>query len=161
MAISHPEYDLLFPAPFACLGIQCDAQGVQGVDFLPQDFAPLDSSPRNAALAQHIEQALQHYFATRHLPPVPLIIRGSTFQLKVWAALQAIPYGSTRTYGQVAQELGTSPRAVGNACRDNLLSLWIPCHRVVAAHGLGGFMGGERAVGYKRWLLAFEQGGNA
>lgn len=83
---------------------------------------------------------------------------GTPFQQRVWAAIAAIPPGQTRTYGALAQDLRSSPRAVGNACRANPVPLLVPCHRVVAVRGLGGFAGAQgghlRAI--KRWLLAHE-----
>jgi methylated-DNA-[protein]-cysteine S-methyltransferase len=76
----------------------------------------------------------------------------------VWRAIGAIRPGVTRTYGQIAVELGSAPRAVGQACGDNPLPLLIPCHRVVAADGPGGFA--HSAAGFhqtvKQWLLAHE-----
>ena len=89
---------------------------------------------------------------------VPLDVRGSAFQRRVWRALQQIPAGQTRTYGQLAAQLKSSPRAVGNACRQNPVPLLVPCHRVVAATGLGGFGGETRGkrLAMKRWLLEHE-----
>ena len=83
---------------------------------------------------------------------------GTVFQQRVWKALLAIPPGETRTYGELARELGSSPRAVGGACRRNPIPLLIPCHRVVAANGDGGFAGHTRGrwMDIKRWLLAHE-----
>jgi len=83
---------------------------------------------------------------------------GTEFQRRVWALIAAIPPGYTRTYGALAQSLQSSARAVGNACRANPVPLRIPCHRVVAARGLGGFAGDcdGRLVQIKRWLLAHE-----
>lgn len=82
-------------------------------------------------------------------------VRGSAFQEAVWAALDAIPYGETRTYADVARAIGHpgAARAVGAACGANPLPLVRPCHRVVAASGLGGFAGG---IAQKRALLALE-----
>ncbi|MCD6339564.1 MAG: MGMT family protein [Verrucomicrobia bacterium] len=82
--------------------------------------------------------------------------RREGFESRVWEALRTIPRGRTKTYGQVAAELGSprSARAVGAACRANPLPLWIPCHRVVAADGgLGGYRPG---LAWKRLLLARE-----
>jgi len=87
---------------------------------------------------------------------LPLDIRASAFQRRVWEALQAIPYGETRTYGQVAAAIGSpgAARAVGRACATNPVAIVVPCHRVVASGGqLGGYASG---VERKRWLLDHE-----
>ncbi len=86
----------------------------------------------------------------------PLIQRGSPFQHRVWRALCGIPFATTRTYGEIARELGNPhlARAVGQACNRNPLPLIIPCHRVVSSTGLGGFAGGGKV---KKTLLDYEQ----
>jgi methylated-DNA-[protein]-cysteine S-methyltransferase len=89
---------------------------------------------------------------------LPLDEHGSAFQLAVWAALRQIPYGSTRTYGQIASDVGADPRvasrAVGLANGSNPLAIVTPCHRVIGADGdLTGYAGGLHA---KRWLLDHE-----
>ena len=87
-----------------------------------------------------------------------LLVEGTPFQKAVWAALLRIPQGETRSYQALAKQLKTSPRAVGNACRANPLALIVPCHRVLAKSGLGGFCG-KKAGKYlkiKTWLLAHE-----
>ncbi len=106
-----------------------------------------------------VRQALADYFRDGtlglDLPVAPL---GTDFQRRVWAALRAIPPGTTRTYGDLARELDTSPRAIGGACRANPCLIAVPCHRVVARDGLGGFAGergGER-LAVKCWLLRHE-----
>jgi methylated-DNA-[protein]-cysteine S-methyltransferase len=76
---------------------------------------------------------------------VPLDLRGTPFQIKVWNEIAAITYGNARTYKELAAKCGTSQgyRAIGNACRHNPLPIVIPCHRVVGQnHDLGGFSGG-------------------
>ena len=65
---------------------------------------------------------------------------GTPFQLRVWSALRTIPPGQPTTYGALAKQLGSAARAVGQACGSNPLPILMPCHRVVAANGLGGFM---------------------
>ena len=115
-------------------------------------------SPRNA-LAERAAHQLERY---RDDPDatfdLPLLIEGTAFQRGVWEAMRAIPHGRTRTYGELARELGGEARAVGQACGDNRLPIVIPCHRVVAADGIGGFA--HATDGYlieaKRWLLLHE-----
>lgn len=70
---------------------------------------------------------------------LPLRPEGGTFQQAVNEAMQAIPYGETREYGELAEKLGSMPQPIGNACGTNSIAIIIPCHRVVAATGLGGF----------------------
>jgi len=124
-------------------------------------YLPLSSPgvhPRNALA----EKALKQLECYREDPDatfdLPLLIEGSPFQKSVWGAMCAIPRGRTRTYGDLARELGAEARAVGQACGDNRLPIVIPCHRVVAANGIGGFS--HATEGYlievKRWLLAHE-----
>lgn len=90
---------------------------------------------------------------------VPLAPKGTPFQQKIWTALRQIPCGETRTYGELAAQLGTSARAVGNACRANPIALIIPCHRVVAKTGLGGYAGtiSGRNMIIKSTLLEMEK----
>jgi methylated-DNA-[protein]-cysteine S-methyltransferase len=79
---------------------------------------------------------------------------GTPFQRRVWAALRRIPFGQTRSYGEIARELGSSPRAVGRANATNPVCLMVPCHRVIGSDGaLTGFAFGENR---KRRLLGFE-----
>ncbi|MBI2318943.1 MAG: MGMT family protein, partial [Betaproteobacteria bacterium] len=80
------------------------------------------------------------------------------FQRRVWSAIAAIAPGRTRSYGDIARELGSSARAVGQACGENSFPLVIPCHRVVSAAGIGGFAhsGGGYLLEAKRWLLGHE-----
>jgi O-6-methylguanine DNA methyltransferase len=90
-------------------------------------------------------------------PPVPLLLRGSAFQRRVWAALQAIPPGTTRTYRELAVSLGmpTAARAVARGCATNALSVLIPCHRIIRSDGqLGGYRWGLQR---KRFLLERER----
>ncbi len=90
------------------------------------------------------------------LPPTRL--SGTDFQLRVWRLLRQIPRGQIRTYGEIARELASSARAIGGACRANPVLILVPCHRVVSAHGLGGFAGqaNGRWTDLKKRLLAAE-----
>jgi methylated-DNA-[protein]-cysteine S-methyltransferase len=104
-------------------------------------------------------QQLHDYFAgTLQVFALPLDLSGSPFQLAVWEALTRIPYGETRSYGQVAADVGADPatasRAVGLANGANPVAIVVPCHRVIGANGdLVGYAGGLHA---KRWLLDHE-----
>ena len=79
--------------------------------------------------------------------------------MRVWEQIRKIPYGETRTYGEIAADIKSGPRAVGGACGANRLLLIVPCHRVVGATGLGGFMrdADGSLVRRKQWLLGHEQ----
>jgi methylated-DNA-[protein]-cysteine S-methyltransferase len=114
-------------------------------------------------IAQHpsfkqITQEILAYLQQPHQAfSLPAQLSGSAFQQKVWLAIYAIPLGQTRTYSELAAQLQSGPRAVANACGANRLPLLIPCHRVVAKNGLGGFMRGDKnGLSIKRWLLAHE-----
>lgn len=86
---------------------------------------------------------------------LPLAPAGTAFQQSVWREMLAIPYGDLRRYGDLAAALESAPRAVGGACGRNPIPIIIPCHRVVAAHGLGGFSGSGQ-LETKRFLIALE-----
>ena len=97
------------------------------------------------------------YFAGRRRSfDLPVTLRGTAHDRAVWQAMQDIPSGETRTYGQIAGIVGTSPRAVGNACGRNLLPIIVPCHRVVGANGAPGGYSGPGGVDGKRFLLGLE-----
>lgn len=106
------------------------------------------------------ERQLQEYFAgSRRAFDLPLDMRGTTFQKDVWEALLAIPYGETRSYGQLAKQLGrpSASRAVGAANGRNPISIVVPCHRVIGSSGkLTGFAGG---LDVKAQLLDMEKKG--
>ncbi|MGB8931453.1 MAG: methylated-DNA--[protein]-cysteine S-methyltransferase, partial [Anaeromyxobacteraceae bacterium] len=115
--------------------------------------------PRSAAEDAHLEaarRALREYFAGKP-PRLPALdLRGSEFQRAVWSALLEIPWGETRSYGEIAARIGRpgAARAVGGANHENPIAILVPCHRVVAVRGaLGGYAGG---LDRKRWLLAHE-----
>jgi O-6-methylguanine DNA methyltransferase len=111
-------------------------------------------APNQAA----VKQVIEYLEGKRKTFELPLDLRGTPFQLEVWDALRRIPYGETRSYADVARELGrdTATRAVGTANGANPISLVVPCHRVINSDGrLGGYAGGLEV---KARLLAMEQG---
>lgn len=93
-------------------------------------------------IAKSVAQQLADYFQSANFSfMLPTLIQGTDFQKRVWDLLKVIPVGEVWTYGEMAKKLKTSARAVGNACRHNPIPIIVPCHRVVAASGLGGFAG--------------------
>lgn len=153
---SAPPYACIWHSPVGPLGLHLERRELRGIDFLPPETP--EQPPANPQTEAALD-ALKAYFNTPETPcAIPLRPAGTAFQQRVWAALRRIPWGETRTYGGVAAELGTSARALGNACRANPLPILIPCHRVVSAHGAGGYAGatGGKKLETKRWLLAHE-----
>jgi methylated-DNA-[protein]-cysteine S-methyltransferase len=145
----------LIDTPLGPIGLRWEGETLTGVDLEPDlaDTGTGDAPPKAVA------GQLARYFADGHGGfDLALAPRGTKFQQRVWALMRAIPAGQTRTYGSIARELGSAPRAVGQACRANPLPIVVPCHRVVAAHGLGGFAGDTsgRRLAVKRWLLRHE-----
>jgi methylated-DNA-[protein]-cysteine S-methyltransferase len=115
--------------------------------------------PTKNTLAHLACVQLMHYLDNpRYQFDLPIRLAGSKHQLDVWQAMRAIAPGTTRTYGGIADDIGSNARAVGTACGKNPVPIVVPCHRIVAASGLGGFMGGKRddPLSIKRWLLTHE-----
>jgi methylated-DNA-[protein]-cysteine S-methyltransferase len=148
------NYQAVIVSPIGRLGIKVSETHLIGIDFLAAHHA---MHPPTRQLAQQVTQELQVYFRTVFFNfTVPYVIVGTRFQKQVWQALVQIPIGKTVTYGELANRLGTSPRAVGNACRANPLPIIIPCHRVVGQKNLGGYYGMGETVQPKVWLLEHE-----
>ncbi len=150
------DYQAKLPTPFALLGIRTEGGMLAEITFLPKSggaFAPRDRlAARACALIECYLEDSGFCF------DLPIASRGTPFQRRVWRKIAAIGPGRTRSYGEIARELGSSPRAVGQACGANPVPLVVPCHRVLAAGGLGGFahhQGGFH-LSVKRWLLAHE-----
>jgi methylated-DNA-[protein]-cysteine S-methyltransferase len=107
-------------------------------------------------LLEEAARQLAAYFAGRlDRFDLPLRPQGSPHEARVWAQMQQIPYGETRSYKDLATAIGSAPRAVGRACGKNPIPIVIPCHRVLAKSGLGGYSG-EGGLATKRHLLALE-----
>jgi methylated-DNA-[protein]-cysteine S-methyltransferase len=108
-------------------------------------------------LLREARRQLAAYFAGKlRMFDLPLALHGSPFQQSVWRAMQRIPYGTTRSYGELAHETDSAPRAVGGACGRNPIAIIVPCHRVLAAgQRIGGYSGGK-GIATKRRLLELE-----
>ncbi|MEO8847828.1 MAG: methylated-DNA--[protein]-cysteine S-methyltransferase, partial [Casimicrobiaceae bacterium] len=131
---------------------------ITGVDYLAATHAlRAPASP----MAENAISDIERYLADPQYPfAVALKPRGTPFQQRAWQAILDIPCGESRTYGELAQKLVSSPRAVGQACGSNPIALIIPCHRVTGSRGdLGGFMHSTASdpLRIKRWLLAHER----
>lgn len=151
------QYVAILDAPFARIGVRVHEEQVVGIEYLPMTTPTcMSANP----LAEEVRKQLGAYLKNpRHPFDLPRGEAGTRFQRLVWNAISAVPSGSTRTYGDVAAQLGSAARAVGGACGSNPIPLIIPCHRIVAANGaLGGFMHSRAAfpLDIKRWLLAHE-----
>ena len=154
-----PDYDAVLAAPMCRLGARFTGAALTRLDFLPADTP---ASSRLDARARQLSRELDAYWRDpAHAFDLLFVPQGTPFQLRVWHALMNIPAGSATTYGGLAKGLGSAARAVGQACGANPLPILIPCHRVVAAHGLGGFMhsASGASLGVKTWLLAHEGAG--
>ena len=154
--MSSITYAAKFAAPFAVLGVRVEGEVLTGIDFLPRSEKLL--APREA-FALRVGEQLQAYLNDPDFMfDLPMRLNGTVHQSRVWDVMTRIPCGSVLTYGDIADKLGSSPRAVGRACGDNPIPIIIPCHRVVAKNGAGGFMhqSGGDALSIKHWLLRHE-----
>jgi methylated-DNA-[protein]-cysteine S-methyltransferase len=145
-----------YETPFCNLKLMQEDGKVCEIEFVQRIGSPGATS--NALLNKVVAQIEQYIVLADYKFDLPIEPQGTEFQRKVWKALQRIPVGEVRTYGEIAAELQSSPRAVGNACRRNPIPVIIPCHRVVSAKGLGGFVGqteGQK-ISIKQQLLAHE-----
>jgi methylated-DNA-[protein]-cysteine S-methyltransferase len=151
-------FDVVIEFPRMKVAVKTRDGFVSEICYLPPSVA---AKAPETLLGEKAAKQLERYRAdpdTRF--DLPLLIEGTPFQRRLWDALCEIPRGTTLTYGELARRLGGEARAVGQACGDNRLPIVIPCHRVVAANGIGGFA--HATGGYlleaKRWLLAHECG---
>ena len=151
------QYQARIKAPFATLGVIADDAYVQAIHFLPASVAA--KSPITNTIAHLATVQLMSYLDNPKFRfDLPLRLSGSKHQLDVWHAMQDIAAGKVKTYGEIAAAIASSPRAVGTACGRNPVPIVVPCHRITAANGLGGFMGGklDDPLAIKRWLLTHE-----
>jgi methylated-DNA-[protein]-cysteine S-methyltransferase len=151
---------LLVSSPVGPLVLREENGRIVGLDWgnrgrggRPTRAASRPGSPLLRRAATHLAQ----YFAGRRRAfDLPLDPSGTAFQKSVWETMRRIPFGATRTYGELARALDTSPRAVGQACGRNPIAILIPCHRVVgSAGGLGGYSG-RGGIATKKLLLSLE-----
>ena len=154
--MTHASYQ----SPIGALKIWADDQGVTSLEWRLRVLPDLDDEgPQPSAALDIAIEAVAHladYFdGTRQAFDLSISPRVTEFQRSFSQALIDIPFGETRTYGDLAGEFGASAQAIGQACGANPIAIIVPCHRVLAANGLGGFSGAG-GVEAKVWLLKHE-----
>lgn len=149
-------YQARLATPFAVLGIRTEAGRLSRIDFLPPGASVC--APRDDFTAEVVAQIEAYLRDPAFAFSLPLSAAGTAHQCRVWQQLARIPCGQAWTYGELARRIGSAARAVGQACGANPIPIVIPCHRVVARNGLGGFMGHGDGdpLAIKRWLLRHE-----
>jgi methylated-DNA-[protein]-cysteine S-methyltransferase len=134
-----------------------DSLMISKIDYLPPTTALI--APANQLAKAFSKQCAQYFKNPSATFDLPLKPAGTVHQQKVWNAAQNIEIGSTKTYGDIAKDIKSGPRAVGTACGANPYPLITPCHRVVSAQGIGGFMKEDTPGLYRQikiWLLKHE-----
>ncbi len=145
-----PESDAL-----GLIRLRATAGGLTEITFVMEEDAP---ARPNAHTERACTQLAEYFAGTRQAFDLPLAPQGTDFQRRVWQALATIPFGETRCYAEIAEQLRCKggQRAVGAANGKNPLAIVVPCHRVIGSDGrLTGYAGG---IGRKQWLLAHEAG---
>jgi methylated-DNA-[protein]-cysteine S-methyltransferase len=145
------RFDAIVDSPVGPVGIRMSGDALAELGFPPAGTPARE--PASAAAARVLVHLRAYFEDPAADLRVPMTQAGTAFQRRVWQALCRIPAGQVRTYGELAGELGTAPRAVGGACRANPRPILVPCHRVVAAHGKGGYAGETTG----RWMAIKEQ----
>ena len=152
----NAEDDALINAPFGAVAISVHDNQL-AINLLSESPSPENKTSTHHLVKQAYEQIMQYLQQPTTQFELPINVLGTSFQQRVWQAISAIPVGQTYTYGQLAKQIGSGPRAVANACGANNMPLIIPCHRVVARNSIGGFMQGKQnSLLIKQWLLAHE-----
>jgi methylated-DNA-[protein]-cysteine S-methyltransferase len=154
------RFDAIVLLPFGAVGIRANAEAITEISFV-NGFVR-EKRAINTLAQRAVEQLIAYCDDSSNRIELPLAIVGTEFQRRVWSEICKIPCGAARSYGELAQRLGSTARAVGQACGDNRFPLAIPCHRVVAAAGIGGFShsAGGAYERIKRWLIQHEAHGS-
>ncbi|MHA7880129.1 MAG: methylated-DNA--[protein]-cysteine S-methyltransferase [Saccharospirillum sp.] len=155
----NPTYRSLLESPIGWLAIEASDHAITGIAFVTAGALP---EPNESNLTNRAKVQLEGYFAgKRQTFDLPLAPPGTDFQKQCWRALQAIPFGDTRSYAEQARSIDRpkAVRAVGSANGANPIAIVIPCHRVIGTNGrLTGYAGG---LDRKAWLLALENAQSA
>lgn len=157
MPTNSISYSTIIESPIGLLGFNILNDKLVNLDFLGSK--KFEFIKPKETLAKEVVKQLNHYFKDAKFKfDLPMALEGTEFQLRVWQLMQAIAPGSAQSYGALAKQLKSSARAIGNACRRNPIPVIIPCHRIVAANGIGGFNGARQGeqLTIKTWLLQHE-----
>ncbi len=147
----------LMDSPIGPLLLVEDGGQMAEIRFAAGDEPDRDKTP----LLTRARSQIEEFFAGRRKRfDLPLVPARTSFQQRVREAMISIPWGQTLSYGEIAHIAGGAPRAVGQACGANMLPLVVPCHRVLAANGIGGYSG-ARGLDTKRFLLTLEKARSA
>lgn len=138
------------------LAIHTTGDALSAIDFVARQTPPVP--PRNSVAERVVRQMERYFDDPQWRFDLPLQLRGTDFQRRLWSALCDVPAGSTSTYGQLAHLLQSGAQAVGQACRRNPVPIVAPCHRIISQSGLGGYDGatGGEKLQIKQALLAHE-----
>ncbi len=151
--------DALIHTPFGAVVI-AGHKGQLAIELIasdPSEAVYVKQQSTNPLIMMACQQVIDYLVNPSSIFTLPIPQYGTSFQQRVWQAIAQIPCGQTRTYGELARIVSSGPRAVANACGANQLPLAIPCHRVVAKDGIGGFMQGKaNGLRIKQWLLQHE-----
>jgi methylated-DNA-[protein]-cysteine S-methyltransferase len=160
LLVNSQEYCVI-SAPFGCLGVQTELVDgslmISKIDYLQSKTALVPPANQLAKLFE--KQSAQYFKNAAFVFDLPLKPAGTPHQQKVWSAAQEVAAGATKTYGEIAKQIKSGARAVGTACGANPYPLITPCHRVVSAQGVGGFMKENNPGFYRQikvWLLKHE-----
>lgn len=146
-------------SPAGELELTADGKGLCSLAFGKTEKYASVSEEETPVLVKAKEELREYFAGKRRQFEVPLSLHGTEFQLRDWQALLTIPYGETRSYGEIARQIGCpkGSRAVGMANRSNPIAIIIPCHRVIGADGsLTGYMGQNKSLDIKEYLLKLE-----
>lgn len=142
--------------PFGGLRLTVCEGELTGIDVLTGNVEV--SVPSGAVMVHAVEQLNRYFADPGHPLALPLRAVGTEYQNRVWNALRALSPGQTETYTGLASRLSSGPRAIASACKANPYPIVVPCHRVLALHGQGGYCGAQKGpfMAVKTWLLQHE-----
>ncbi|MCK4742857.1 MAG: methylated-DNA--[protein]-cysteine S-methyltransferase [Sulfuriflexus sp.] len=150
------DYTAIVDSPCGMLGILDNGEVLQAINFL---YDSQQARLPRSLLAEKVVNQLESFFSDPTFQfNLPLTKSITPFQLKARQALLSIPVGKTMSYGNVAKTIASSARAIAGACRRNPVPIIVPCHRIVAVNGIGGFSGAidGKPLDNKKWLLKHE-----